>query len=165
MCSSVLGTEVTQPDRSLITSVLGQFGPQKRTEVTKDRSGCTPSKPYSAPMFRGKISGEGEQMSGHGRRRWLSIIEHHECVRPVDSSVYVSQPPSASLTFLRSAALSSCQFRRFTASRRRAASSTLYPLTVRARARFHVPARFTWTRLPGVGPPLHTKRHCVRYLA
>ena len=46
ICSSVLGTEVTQPDRSSVTSVLDQFGPQKkgpkwpRTEVTKDRSGC-----------------------------------------------------------------------------------------------------------------------------
>ena len=40
MCSSVLGTEVTQSDRSSVTSVLGQFGPQKRTEVTEDRSGC-----------------------------------------------------------------------------------------------------------------------------
>jgi len=38
MCSSVLRTEVTQPVRSLVTSVLDQFGPQKRTEVTEDRS-------------------------------------------------------------------------------------------------------------------------------
>ena len=38
MCSSVLETELTQPDRSSVTSVLGQFGPQKRTEVTEDRS-------------------------------------------------------------------------------------------------------------------------------
>ena len=40
MCSSVLGTEVTQPDRSSVTSVLGHFGPFLRTGVTKDRSGC-----------------------------------------------------------------------------------------------------------------------------
>jgi len=33
MCSSVLGTEVTQPDWSSVTSVLGQFDLQKRTEV------------------------------------------------------------------------------------------------------------------------------------
>jgi len=38
MCNSVLGIEVTQPDQSSVTSVLGQFGPQKRTEVTEDRS-------------------------------------------------------------------------------------------------------------------------------
>ena len=40
MCSSVLGTEVTQPDRSSVTSVLGQFGPQK-----KDRSDRGPKWP------------------------------------------------------------------------------------------------------------------------
>ena len=123
--------------------------------MTKDRSGCTPSKPYSAPMFRGKISGEGEQMSGHGRRRWLSIIEQHECVRPVDSSVYVSQPPSASLTFLRSAALSSCQFRRFTASRRRAAprrqrctrSPSARALALSRSSSFHLNST-SWRRSP-----------------
>ena len=38
MCSSVLRTEVTEPVRSLVTSVLGHFGPQKRTEMTKDRT-------------------------------------------------------------------------------------------------------------------------------
>jgi len=41
MCSSVLGTEVTQPDRSSVTSVLGQFGPQK-----KDRSDQGPKWMY-----------------------------------------------------------------------------------------------------------------------
>jgi len=46
MCSSVLGTEVTQPDRSSVTSVLGQFGPQKRTEVTEDRSDRGPKWMY-----------------------------------------------------------------------------------------------------------------------
>ena len=46
MCSSVLGTEVTQPDRSLVTSVLGQIGPQKKTEVTEDRSDQGPKWTY-----------------------------------------------------------------------------------------------------------------------
>jgi len=46
MCSSVLWTEVTQPDRSSVTSVLGQFGPQKRTEVTEDRSNQGPKWMY-----------------------------------------------------------------------------------------------------------------------
>jgi len=55
MCSSVLGTEVTQPDRSSVTSVLGQFGPQKRTEVTEDRSGCRPCRRASVCLCLSQI--------------------------------------------------------------------------------------------------------------
>ena len=52
VCSSVLGTEVTQPDRSSVTSVLGQFGPQKKTEVTEDRSDQGPKWMYPAKLGR-----------------------------------------------------------------------------------------------------------------
>jgi len=48
MCRSVLlmCTSVTEPVRPLVTSVLGHFGPPKRTEMTMDRSDQGPNWPY-----------------------------------------------------------------------------------------------------------------------
>ena len=47
MCSSVLGTKVAQSDPSSVTSVLGQFGPQKRAEVTEDQNDQGPKWMYT----------------------------------------------------------------------------------------------------------------------
>ena len=58
MCSSALGTEVTQPDQSLRSSVSSVL--EKRTEVTEDRSDQGPKWMYPGARLEGtKLEPEG----------------------------------------------------------------------------------------------------------